>query len=83
MTTRFIVGLAAALAVVCARGPFAQEKEDRTLLSHDEMRAIVSEASGDRARHHVFELVPHPRIRPIGEIRSVAAHRSRDPFTRD
>ena len=31
------------------------------------MRAIVSEASGDRAMHHVLELVPYPRIRPISE----------------
>jgi aminopeptidase YwaD len=67
MTTRFIFGVAAALAVVSAPGPLAQEQEDRTLLSHEQMRAIVSEASGDRAMHHVLELVPYPRIRPISE----------------
>ena len=47
--------------------PSAQEREDRTLLSHEQMRAIVNEASGDRAMHHVLELVPYPRIRPIEE----------------
>src|SRR5262249_50384373 len=67
MTKRSIFGLAAAVAVLCAPNPFAQENEDRTLLSHDQMRAIVSEASGDRAMHHVLELVPYPRIRPISE----------------
>ena len=55
------------MAIVCARNPFAQEREDRTLLSHEQMRAIVSEASGERAMHHVMELVPYPRIRPISE----------------
>src|SRR3954464_11827425 len=66
MTNRLLFGLCA-LVLVWARGPFAQEREDRTLLSHEQMRAIVSEASGDRAMHHVLELVPYPRIRPISE----------------
>jgi hypothetical protein len=34
----------------------AQEKEDRTLLSHEQMNAIINEASGERALHHVLEL---------------------------
>ncbi len=42
----------------------AQEREDRTLLSWDQMRAIINEASGERAMHHVLELVPYPRVRP-------------------
>jgi len=67
MAKRLLFGLCAVLAVVRAPNPFAQEREDRTLLSHDQMRAIVSEASGDRAMHHVLELVPYPRIRPISE----------------
>ena len=67
MTKRVLFGLCAVIAVVCARNPFAQEREDRTLLTHDQMRAIVSEASGERAMHHVMELVPYPRIRPISE----------------
>ena len=67
MTKRVLFGLCAVIAVVCARNPFAQEREDRTLLTHEQMRAIVSEASGERAMHHVLELVPYPRIRPIAE----------------
>lgn len=65
MTKRVLFGLCAVITVVCARNPFAQEREDRTLLNHDQMRAIVSESSGERAMHHVMELVPYPRIRPI------------------
>lgn len=45
----------------------AQEAEDRTFLSWDEMRAIINEASGERALHHVLELVPYPRVRPLSE----------------
>jgi hypothetical protein len=67
MTKRVLFGLCAAIAVMWVRIPVAQEREDRTLLSHDQMRAIVSEASGERAMHHVLELVPYPRIRPISE----------------
>ena len=65
MTKRVLVGLCAVIAEVCVVNPFAQEREDRTLLTHDQMRAIVNEASGERAMHHVLELVPYPRIRPI------------------
>src|SRR5262245_8016328 len=58
-----------AAIVVCAATlrPVAQACEDRTLLSHEQMRAIINEASGERAMHHVLELVPYPRIRPISE----------------
>ena len=45
----------------------AQEREDRTLLSWEQMRAIINEASGERAMHHVLELVPYPRVRPRSE----------------
>jgi hypothetical protein len=45
----------------------AQEREDRTLLSSDQMRAIINEASGERAMHHVLELVPYQRVRPVSE----------------
>lgn len=45
----------------------AQEREDRTLLHWDQMRAIINEASGERAMHHVQELVPYPRVRPLSE----------------
>ncbi len=62
-----LLGLCAVAAVAYAAVPLAQEREDRTLLTHEQMRAIVSEASGERAMHHVMELVPYPRIRPIAE----------------
>ena len=45
----------------------AQEREDRTLLSVAQMRAIINEASGERAQHHVLELVPYQRVRPASE----------------
>jgi hypothetical protein len=45
----------------------AQEAEDRTLLPWPQMRAIMNEASGERAMHHVLELVPYPRVRPLAE----------------
>ncbi len=67
MTKRLGFLLCAAVAVAFAASPLAQEREDRTLLSHDQMRAIISEASGERALHHVLELVPYPRIRPVSE----------------
>src|SRR3954464_4337048 len=67
MSKRVMAGLCAAALLLSAPNPLAQEREDRTLLSHEQMRAIVSEASGDRAMHHVMELVPYPRIRPISE----------------
>src|SRR5262245_118720 len=66
MTKRVIV-FAGVLACVASLHPRAQEKEDRTLLSHEQMRAIINEASGERAMHHVLELVPYPRIRPVSE----------------
>ncbi len=55
-----------ALALVPRQSP-AQEKEDRTLLSWDQMRAIIMEASGERAMHHVLEFVPYQRVRPASE----------------
>src|ERR1051326_4016674 len=67
MTKRLLFGLGAVAVMLWTPNPFAQEREDRTLLSHDQMRAIVNEASGERAMHHVMELVPYPRIRPIAE----------------
>ncbi len=67
MTKRLGLLLCAAVAVAYAASPLAQEREDRTLLNHDQMRAIISEASGERAMHHVLELVPYPRIRPVSE----------------
>jgi peptidase M28-like protein len=62
----FVLGFGC-LAIAAFASVRAQEKEDRTLLNWDQMRAIVSEASGERAMHHVLELVPYPRIRPASE----------------
>ena len=45
----------------------AQEREDRTLLTQTEMTAIINEVSGERAMHHVLELVPYQRVRPASE----------------
>jgi Zn-dependent M28 family amino/carboxypeptidase len=56
----------AALAVAGVTG-FAQEKEDRTLLSTAQMNAIINEASGERAMHHVLQLVPYQFVRPPSE----------------
>jgi hypothetical protein len=55
-----------AAAVVAAILPAlvaAQEREDRTLLSHNQMTSIINEVSGERAMHHIFELVPYQRVR--------------------
>src|SRR5690242_10520689 len=56
----------AALAVAGVSG-LAQEKEDRTLLSSSQMNAIINEASGERALHHVLQLVPYQFVRPPSE----------------
>jgi aminopeptidase YwaD len=62
MRKGFIVG-ALALAGVAA----AQEREDRTLLTPEQMNAIINEASGERAMHHVLQLVPYQFVRPAAE----------------
>src|SRR5215471_13448355 len=54
------IGIAGATAL-------AQEKEDRTLLSTGQMNAIINEASGERAMHHVLQLVPYQFVRPPSE----------------
>lgn len=59
-----VVVITLALAV---GGALAQEKEDRMLLPWDQMRAIINEASGDRARQVVQEMVPYPRIHTKAE----------------
>ena len=59
----------AALVLVLAEGAHVrgQEREDRTLLSWAQMRAIVDEASGERAMQTVVEVVPFPRLRDKAE----------------
>lgn len=66
MNTRLISGVAATLVLVVL-SLRAQEREDRTLVPWDQMRAIINETSGERAMHHVQELVPYPRVRPQSE----------------
>src|SRR5262245_57837630 len=58
--------LITSLAVAGVTG-FAQEREERTLLSTEQMNAIINEASGERAMHHVLQLVPYQFVRPPSE----------------
>ena len=63
---RFALALMFILAVSPASS-FAQEREDRTLLSWNQLRAIINEVSGERAQQTVLEMVPYPRVRPAAE----------------
>jgi aminopeptidase YwaD len=63
MRKSLLIGSIVALGVVAA----AQEKEDRTLISQQQMNAIINEASGERAMHHVLQLVPYQFVRPPSE----------------
>ncbi len=56
-----------AAAIVAAVPAAGQEREDRILLSWDQMRAIINEVSGDRPLQTVLEMVPYPRVRPRAE----------------
>ena len=60
-------GVIAAALVVAGLTAVAQEREDRTLLSTEQMNAIINEASGERAMHHVLQLVPYQFVRPPSE----------------
>ncbi|MBA3642049.1 MAG: M28 family peptidase, partial [Acidobacteria bacterium] len=66
VATAFAAAAACVLAVAVMP---AQEREDRTFLSHDQMRAIINEASGERAMHTLLELVPYQRVRPASEYK--------------
>ena len=56
--------LAAALLAIASPALLAaQEREDRTLLTQAQMTAIINEVSGERAMHHIMELVPYQRVR--------------------
>ena len=52
-----------ALALAVVGGLGAQEREDRTLLPQEQMTSIINEVSGERAMHHILELVPYQRVR--------------------
>lgn len=56
-------GLAALIVIGVTSGVVAQEREDRTLLSQEQMTAIINEVSGERAMHTLLELVPYQRVR--------------------
>ena len=74
MEKPMVRGIAAAAACVLAVVVMpAQEREDRTLLSHDQMRAIINEASGERAMHTLLEMVPYTRVRPASEYKGPSA----------
>src|SRR5579864_332476 len=61
-------GLASIFFLASAAGILiGQEKEDRTLLTQQQMTAIINEVSGERAMHHVLELVPYQFVRPPSE----------------
>ena len=64
---RLVLLVIAIVASAITYGIQAQEREDRTLLSWQQMRSIINEASGERAMHHVQELVPYQRVRPRAE----------------
>ena len=67
MKAKWVV-LAGIFCLACAAGILVgQEKEDRTLLSHEQMTAIINEVSGERAMHYVLELVPYQFVRPPSE----------------
>jgi aminopeptidase YwaD len=67
MKAKWVV-LTGIFCLVCSMGILiGQEKEDRTLLSHEQMTAIINEVSGERAMHHVLELVPYQFVRPPSE----------------
>jgi hypothetical protein len=57
----------APLAWLAPQPAGAQEREDRTLLTWEQMRAIINEASGERAQQAVLEMVPYPRVRDRAE----------------
>src|SRR5580658_5499012 len=70
MKPKWVV-LTGIFCLVCGTGILiGQEKEDRTLLSHEQMTAIINEVSGERAMHHVLELVPYQFVRPPSEYQA-------------
>lgn len=58
-----IVALLAASVV----GLAGQEAEDRSVVNWADLKAIVNEASGERALHNVSEIVPFSMVRPHSE----------------
>ncbi len=57
-------GIVVVAALVASVLVTAQEREDRTLLTQEQMTAIINEASGERAMHTLLEFVAYQRVRP-------------------
>ena len=55
------------IAAFCLTPIFTQEREDRTLLTGEQMRAIINEVSGERPLHNVMDMVAYPRVRTRAE----------------
>ena len=71
MKVKWVVLTGGSFLLACVAGLLiGQEKEDRTLLSHEQMTAIINEVSGERAMHHVLELVPYQFVRPPSEYQA-------------
>ena len=88
MTHTPTTAIVLALCLSSAPALLAQEREDRTLLSQSQMTQIINEVSGERAMHHLLELVPYQRVRlpeeyggPYRETRVIADFAKRYGFT--
>ena len=65
--------LLAGVCLVCAAGILlGQEKEDRTLLSCEQMTAIINEVSRERALHHVLDPLPLADLMAVLHARETA-----------
>lgn len=80
LTLRHLIAAVALCSTPVLLG--AQEAEDRTLLNWKQMRAIIDEASGERAMHHLLELVPYQRVRPLSEYRADGHFRESEVMVR-
>ncbi|MBL0171027.1 MAG: M28 family peptidase [Gemmatimonadaceae bacterium] len=80
LTLRHLIAAVALCSTPVLLG--AQEAEDRTLLNWRQMRAIIDEASGERAMHHLLELVPYQRVRPLSEYRADGHFRESEVMAR-
>ena len=70
MKPKWVV-LTGVICLACAAGILiGQEREDRTLLTQQQMTSIINEVSGERAMHHVLELVPYQFVRPPSEYQT-------------
>ena len=61
------------MAILILWPGYAQEREDRALLSWAHLRAVINEVSGERPMHTVLEMVPYPRVRAWAESKGSSA----------